>query len=130
VLGASCLAAIGLGFSFVTTTIAAVSGVAEGESGLASGLINTSQQIGGAIGLAILTTVATTRTKDVLHGLAGAPSHHQTVNALTEGFHSAFLGGAILAAIGLVLTLVLIATRDSRAHVEMSAQAQTAAAQA
>jgi EmrB/QacA subfamily drug resistance transporter len=127
VLGASCLAAIGLGFSFVTTTIAAVSGVAEKESGLASGLINTSQQIGGAVGLAILTTVATSRTKGVLHGLTGAPSHSDTVHALTEGFHSAFLGGAIFAAVGLVLTLFLIASRDSRAHVEMSAQAAEAA---
>ena len=52
ILGPSLLAAVGLGFAFVPQTIAAVSGVAEREAGLASGLINTSQQIGGALGLA------------------------------------------------------------------------------
>src|SRR6185295_229434 len=65
ILGPSLLAAAGLGFSFVTTTIAAVSGVEEEEAGLASGLINTSQQIGGALGLAVLSTVATSNTADV-----------------------------------------------------------------
>src|SRR5204863_3638748 len=58
ILGPSLLAAVGLGFSFVTTTIAGVSGVDEHEAGLASGLINTSQQVGGAIGLAILSAVS------------------------------------------------------------------------
>ena len=62
ILGPSLLAAVGLGFGFVTTTIAAVSGVNEREQGLASGLINTSQQIGGALGLAVLSTIATTHT--------------------------------------------------------------------
>ena len=52
------LAAVGLGLAFVTTTIAAVAGVDDNESGLASGLINTSQQVGGALGLAILATIA------------------------------------------------------------------------
>src|SRR6266536_2894720 len=66
ILGPSLLAAIGLGFGFVTSTIAAVSGVEEREQGLASGLINTSQQIGGALGLAVLSTIATTRTGDVM----------------------------------------------------------------
>ena len=66
ILGASLLAAIGLGFGFVTSTIAAVSGVEEREQGVASGLINTSQQIGGALGLAVLSTIATTRTDDVM----------------------------------------------------------------
>ena len=66
ILGPSLLAAIGLGFGFVTSTIAAVSGVEDREQGLASGLINTSQQIGGALGLAVLSTIATTRTDHVL----------------------------------------------------------------
>ena len=115
ILGPSLLAAAGLGFGFVTSTIAAVSGVEEREQGLASGLINTSQQIGGALGLAVLSTIATTRTDDVM--ATGASSLH---NALTEGFQAAFLGGAVIAAIGFVATLVLIRTRDSRAHVEMA----------
>ncbi|HET9119738.1 MAG TPA: MFS transporter [Solirubrobacterales bacterium] len=115
ILGPSLLAAMGLGFGFVTSTIAAVSGVKESEQGLASGLINTSQQIGGALGLAVLSTIATSRTDHVL--AAGGSS---LPNALTEGFQSAFLGGAVIAALGFVATLVLIRTRDSRAHVEMS----------
>ena len=58
VLGPSLLAAVGLGLAFVPVTIAAVSGIQPSEAGLASGLINTSQQVGGALGLAILATIA------------------------------------------------------------------------
>jgi EmrB/QacA subfamily drug resistance transporter len=124
ILGPSLLAAIGLGFGFVTSTIAAVSGVQEHEQGLASGLINTSQQIGGALGLAVLSTIATSRTDHVMaSGTSNLPS------ALTEGFQSAFLGGAVIAALGFAATLILIRTRDSRAHVEM-ANAEAAPAQA
>jgi EmrB/QacA subfamily drug resistance transporter len=113
ILGPSLLAAAGLGFAFVTTTIAAVSGVEEKESGLASGLINTSQQIGGALGLAILSTIATSHTESLVESGNGLK------DALTEGFQIAFLGGAAFAAAGIVLTLVLISGRDSRAHVEI-----------
>jgi EmrB/QacA subfamily drug resistance transporter len=115
ILGPSLLAAMGLGLGFVTSTIAAVSGIREREQGLASGLINTSQQIGGAIGLAVLSTIATTRTHDVM--AAGGSS---LTRALTEGFRSAFFGGAVIAAVGVLATLLLIRTRDSRAHVEMA----------
>jgi EmrB/QacA subfamily drug resistance transporter len=113
VLGPSLLAAIGLGFAFVTTTIAAVSGVGEQESGLASGLINTTQQIGGALGLAVLATIANSRTDGLFEDGAARAT------ALTEGFQAAFLGGAVIALIGFVLTLVLIRSRDSRAHVAL-----------
>jgi MFS family permease len=123
ILGPSLLAAIGLGFGFVTSTIAGVSGVEEREQGLASGLINTSQQIGGALGLAVLSTIATTRTHDLL--ASGTP----LPNALAHGFQSAFLAGALIAAFGVAATIILIRTRDSRAHRQM-AKAQTAAAQA
>jgi MFS family permease len=124
ILGPSLLAAIGLGFGFVTSTIAAVAGVEEREQGLASGLINTSQQIGGALGLAVLSTIATSRTDHLL--ATGASS---MPNALTEGFQSAFLGGAVIAALGFVATLLLIRTRDSRAHLAM-ANAEPASARA
>jgi MFS family permease len=117
ILGPSLLMAIGLGFAFVTSTIAAVSGVAERESGLASGLINTSQQIGGALGLAVLATIANSRTDDLMASAGGDPA--ALPNALTEGFQLAFIGGAAIAAIGFVLTLTLIRSRDSRAHVEL-----------
>jgi EmrB/QacA subfamily drug resistance transporter len=116
-LGPSMLAATGLGLSFVTTTIAAVSGVPEHESGLASGLINTSQQVGGALGLAVLSTIATSRTSAALASSGHGPGALH--NALTEGFQSAFAGGALIAALGFVLTLVLIRTSDSRAHVQL-----------
>jgi EmrB/QacA subfamily drug resistance transporter len=108
ILGPSLLAAIGLGLAFVSSTIAAVSGVPDREAGLASGLINTSQQVGGALGLAVLSTIANSVT---------GSSHDPA--ALTDGFQSAFLGGAGIAALGLVATLVLIRNRDSRAHVEI-----------
>jgi len=113
ILGPSLLAAAGLGFSFVTTTIAAVAGVEETEAGLASGLINTSQQIGGALGLAVLSTIATSHTNDLLAEGTGPPA------ALTDGFQIAFLGGAAFAALGFALTLLLIRSSDSRAHVEI-----------
>ncbi len=93
ILGPSLFAAAGLGFAFVTTTIAAVSGVEENEAGLASGLINTSQQIGGALGLAVLSAVATSRTDDVM-----STGGSTLANGLTEGFQAAFLGGAAIAA--------------------------------
>ena len=121
ILGPSLLAAVGLGFSFVTTTIAAVSGVQERESGLASGLINTSQQIGGAIGLAVLSTIATSTTDDLLAESGGDPA--AVPGALTEGFQDAFLGGAVIALLGLVLTLTLIRSSDSRAHMELGDEA-------
>ena len=125
ILGPSLLAAMGLGFGFVTSTIGAVSGVDEREQGLASGLINTSQQIGGALGLAVLSTLATTRTNDAL--ASGATMRH----ALTDGFQRAFLGGSVIALLGFVAALVLIRSSDSRAHVEMArTQAATATASA
>jgi MFS family permease len=124
ILGASLLVAAGLGLGFVTTTIAAVAGVKPTEQGLASGLINTSQQVGGAIGLAVLATVATTRTNHVLAtGTSSVP------HALTEGFQTAFLAGAIIAALGLLATLLLIRNHDSRAYRE-PAQADAAPARA
>jgi EmrB/QacA subfamily drug resistance transporter len=122
ILGPSIVGGVGMTFAFVTTTIAAVSGVREHDSGLASGLINSSVEGGGALGLAVLATVAMSRTNDLAESSGGDPAVQ--LHALTEGFQSAFLGGAAIAALGLVLTLILIRNRDSRAHVELGARPQ------
>jgi EmrB/QacA subfamily drug resistance transporter len=108
ILGPSLLAAVGLGLAFVPVTIAAVSGVADRDAGLASGLINTNQQIGGALGLAVLAAVSISVT-----GSSRSPA------VLTSGFHDAFLTGAGFAVLGLLATLLLIRGSDSRAHVEL-----------
>ncbi len=115
VLGPSLLAGIGLGLSFVPVTIAAVTGTRPREAGLASGLINTSQQVGGALGLAILASIANSRTRDLLHS-----GTHDFTAALTKGFQTGFLVGAGFALAGLLLTFVLISSRDSRAHTEQA----------
>jgi len=116
VLGPSLVAAAGLGLSFVPQTIAAVSGVDEHEAGLASGLINTSQQVGGALGLAVLSTVAFTQINDAAASAGTAP----TPAVLADGYADAFLVGSLIGLIGLVATLTLIRGRDSRAHVELA----------
>jgi EmrB/QacA subfamily drug resistance transporter len=103
------IAGVGLGFAFVPVTIAALTGVRAHEAGIASGLINTAQQVGGALGLALLATVANTRTEGLLEDGSPAPS------ALTEGFQVAFTVGAGLAAAGLVAALVMISRRTPAA---------------
>jgi EmrB/QacA subfamily drug resistance transporter len=96
------LIGMGLGFSYVPISIAALAGIEPAEAGLASGLINTSQQIGGALGIATLATIASTRTDDaVAHGVGKA-------DALVTGFHAAFYAGVAVAIIGIVASLVLI----------------------
>jgi EmrB/QacA subfamily drug resistance transporter len=124
ILGPSLLAAFGLGFAFVPVTIAAVTGIEPDEAGLASGLINTSQQVGGALGLAILATVANSRTQSLLHAGVNSASV-----ALTKGFDRAFLVGAGFAIAGAILAAVLISSRDSREHAQ-AAQAEGAEAAA
>jgi EmrB/QacA subfamily drug resistance transporter len=96
------LIGFGLGFSFVPISIAALAGVEPAEAGLASGLINTSQQIGGALGIAALSTIATSRTGDAVASGSAVP------DALVHGFTGAFYAGAALAAVGIVAALTLI----------------------
>ncbi|HTX30260.1 MAG TPA: MFS transporter [Solirubrobacteraceae bacterium] len=108
VLGPSLLAAFGLGLSFVPVTVAAMMGTRPHEAGLASGLVNTAQQVGGAVGLALLATVANTRTHNLL-----SAGHHSLTFALTKGFERAFLVGAGFALVGAILALVLIPWRES-----------------
>jgi EmrB/QacA subfamily drug resistance transporter len=111
------LVGIGLGFSFVPISIAALAGVQRAEAGLASGLINTSQQIGGALGIAALATIATSQTDDALAaGTAQAA-------ALVDGFTAAFLAGLVIAALGVVAALTLI-KRDELEQEEAQPQEQ------
>ena len=119
-LGPSLLAAVGLGFAFVPVTVGAVTGTKPREAGLASGLINTSEQVGGALGLAIVATIANSRTKSEFHS-----GVHSVTVALTKGFDTAFLVAAGFAIAGAILAAILISSRDSREYSE-AARAEAA----
>jgi MFS family permease len=93
---------LGMPFVFVPVTIAAVAGVSHDQAGLASGLINTSQQIGGALGIAVLSAIATSVTSDALAGGTAQPQ------ALVDGFTRAFWVAAIGAAVGVVAIAVFV----------------------
>ena len=123
VLCPSMIVAVGLGFAFVPVTIAAVTGTRPDEAGLASGLINTSQQVGGALGLAIAATVANSTTAD-----AFSSGEANRVVALTEGFQDAFLVCAGFAVLGAILAAVLISSRDSREHAAAARRGEAAPA--
>ncbi len=106
------LLGFGLGFAFVPISIAALAGVTGRDAGLASGLINTAQQIGGALGLAILTTVSTTHTSSLLkHGTA-------PLSAKTSGFALAFWVAAGVCAASILTTLLVLKRQDLRVVAE------------
>lgn len=119
------LAGFGLGLAFVPDSIAALTGATAPEAGAASGLINTSQQIGGAVGLAAITTIATTATTSYLrgHAVLGALA---PIAALTHGFRVAFLVLAGVALVAAVLAAVLIG--PARAVVEAGVPVEPAVA--
>jgi EmrB/QacA subfamily drug resistance transporter len=102
---------IGLGLTFAPATLLGTSGVAEQDAGLASGLLNTAQQVGGAIGLAVLSTLASNRTSSVLTALHHAPSRAAVLSAEVDGFHVAFTGGGLLFIAGLLAAVVLLRER-------------------
>jgi EmrB/QacA subfamily drug resistance transporter len=112
------LVGVGLGFSFVPVSIAALAGIGGREAGLASGLINTTQQVGGALGLAVLATISTTRTENLL------ASGTEPASALTTGFAAAFWVGVGFALISLAATLLALRKRD----LELPAEVAPAAA--
>jgi hypothetical protein len=86
------------------------------EAGLASGLINTSQQIGGALGIAALATIATSRTADSVAGGSQLPA------ALIDGFTGAFVAGALIAGLGIAAALTLIRRDELERPVEVKAE--------
>jgi EmrB/QacA subfamily drug resistance transporter len=108
---ALAIMAFGMGNAFVPLTIIATSGIADDDAGLASGLFNTAQQIGGALGLAILSTLATDRTTADLASLGHAPSVAETNVALVDGFQIAYVAAAGLLALGAVLLTVMLRRR-------------------
>src|SRR4029079_2760810 len=102
ILFPALVSAFGLGFAFVPMTIAAVAGVEPHEAGLASGMINTSQQIGGALGLAVLASIGNSRSDSVLEAGSALP------NAMTEGFQLALTVGAGMAVVGALAAYFLV----------------------
>jgi EmrB/QacA subfamily drug resistance transporter len=106
------IVAFGMALCFVPISIAALAGVSQAEAGIASGLINTSQQIGGAVGIALLSTIAISRTEDEVATGTALP------NALTSGFQLAFWVGAGIALVGVVAALALIRQEEIAASHE------------
>jgi MFS family permease len=100
VLPASLIAALGMSLAYIPTLTAAISNAHKEQTGLASGLVNTSYQIGSALGLAIIVAVASSHTETLEN--IGLPS----IEALNGGFHSAFIVGAIISVIATAVTVI------------------------
>jgi EmrB/QacA subfamily drug resistance transporter len=115
VLPGMIVGSLGMGAIFMPLTLVATTGLEDEDQGLASGLFNTSQQVGGALGLAILTTIATSHT----HGVSSAAQVH--------GFHWAFAGAGVLVGLSLVVLLALLRKRDVAA-IEAAAEGEPALA--
>jgi EmrB/QacA subfamily drug resistance transporter len=105
ILPGGMLTALGTGWSLVPATIVAVKGVSPEQNGLASGVVNTSRLVGGTLGLAVLTTIATSRTNDLLGGGTAQ------LDALTSGYKVAFLIGAGLCLAGATAAFTLLRGR-------------------
>jgi MFS family permease len=109
VLPAMLLLGIGAGVSFPALMTLAMSGASEADAGLASGLVNTTMQVGGALGIAVLATLASSRTDSLGSGPA----------ALTSGYHLAFTVSAVLVAVGAVVAATVL-QREGRAREDAS----------
>jgi EmrB/QacA subfamily drug resistance transporter len=112
IIGPLMLLAIGMGSTFVPLTLTVMSRVKQGEAGLASALLNTGQQIGGSLGLAVLVTVATSVTAGHLAsaGHAATPAGHTLLlhQAVTSGYQAAFRIGSLIAFVGFVVATTVI----------------------
>jgi predicted MFS family arabinose efflux permease len=103
---------VGMGLTFVPLTLIGTTNVDDADAGLASGVFNTSQQVGGALGLAVLSTFASNRTSTVLGGLGHAPTPSDRTVAIVDGFQVAFTAGAGLIALGAIVLAALIRGTD------------------
>jgi MFS family permease len=111
------IVALGMALCFVPISIAALAGVRQAEAGLASGLINTSQQIGGAVGIALLSAIAVSHTEGEVAQGVGVPA------AMTSGFQLAFYVGAAIALVGVAASLVLIRQEEVEVAPEAALEA-------
>ena len=112
------LIALGMGNTFVPLTLTATTNVENDDQGLASGIFNTAQQIGGALGLAILSTVAGNATSSQLSGVNGPTTPAQQADAAVHGFTTAFTVGAGFM-LGGVLLIALWLRRSDVAHISV-----------
>jgi hypothetical protein len=107
ILGPLVIIALGMGFVFVPLTLTAVSGVEANEAGLASALLNTMQQVGGALGLAVLATIAIDASNAKLHSLHSSSTGASNI-ATTHGYTTAFLVSAAVALASLLVSVLVI----------------------
>jgi EmrB/QacA subfamily drug resistance transporter len=115
------ISGLGLALAFVPMSIGALTGVRQADAGIASGLINTNQQIGGAIGVAAAVTIATTFTTRYVNAHAGANAFSGA--ALTHGFEIAFYALAAVAALGALLAVLVLESRPAQAEPELTGEA-------
>ena len=126
VLPALLFLSLGMGLTFVPLTLIATTNVDKDDAGLASGLFNTSQQVGGALGLAVLSTLAASKATDILGALGTAPTKLQQAEALVSGYHVAYWVGAGLMIVGALLITLLIRPKDL-SHIDEVDLAQASA---
>ena len=126
-LPAFVLLAVGLGLSFVPATLIGVSSVHGDDAGLASGLFNTAQQVGGALGLAILATLAASRTSSLISALGHHPAAHLVAGATVSGYRVAFIVAAGFMLIAILVIVSFLRTRHLE-HVVLDGEVSPAAA--